>query len=73
MIDFYPVLARAVRDLPDPNAEARRGVFSRAVEALSDVHGLSDDLLSRFLSALHEAYVRLECEYLAACPAGQPA
>jgi len=66
MVDFYPVLSRAMRELPHPTSEARRHVFERALAALNEVQGLSDDLVTRCMSALHEAYVRLECERLAA-------
>jgi hypothetical protein len=63
MVDFYSVLQRAVRELPEPTAEARRNVFDRAAAALRKKEGISEQDRQIYLQALHDAFAKLQNQF----------
>jgi hypothetical protein len=61
--DYYPLISRAVADLPQNNREAREAIYDRARNTLVDlVRGktptLSESELSRERRSLEEAVLR---------------
>src|SRR5450755_2132641 len=70
MADYYPLIARAVADLPQNTDEARRALFDRARNALvtqlrGQTPALSEAQVMRERQPLDEAIRRVEAEITA--------
>jgi len=67
MVDFYPILARAVSSLPHNDAEARRNLYARARAIVTEqlrgraLHGAAGEAI-REQAALETAIRRVEAE-----------
>jgi hypothetical protein len=65
VVDFYPILLRAINALPESTKETRRGVFDRAVLALEQTDGLGDEDRETYRPAIEAAYLRIESSFSA--------
>jgi hypothetical protein len=71
MIDFYPVLARAIANLPDNSVQMRGAIYARAREVMvAQLRGsatpMSETEIANARLSLDETIDRLEAEQLAA-------
>jgi len=77
MADFYPLLDRAIRGLPDNTPEARNALFARARDVLlAQLRGMDPPLpeadIAHELAALDDVIARIEREQGAEGKGGQP-
>ncbi len=77
MADFYPLLDRAIRGLPDNTPEARNALFARARDVLlAQLRGMDPPLpeadIAHEMAALDDVIARIEREQGAEGAGGQP-
>jgi len=77
MADFYPLLDRAIRGLPDNTPEARNALFARARDVLlAQLRGMDPPLpeadIAHELAALDDVIARIEREQGGEGRGGQP-
>src|SRR4051812_15332385 len=63
MGDFFTMLERAVRDLPEQTAEARLAIYDRAASAMARLEGIDDTELAGFLREIDDAAARIEAQF----------